>query len=147
MYLHRHSPAYIGGQLRQVDTRLYGSWGKLTQALRTGVPQTALANGYEAFYENASNSESFLEAMTGGSMLAARSLAARFPWREYRTVIDIGTAQGCVPTEIAGVHPHLTGGGFDLPQVEGAFVKYVAARNLSDRLKFFPFARQPKGSR
>jgi hypothetical protein len=50
---------------------------------------------------------------------------------------DIGTAQGCVPVEIARVHPHLTGGGFDLPSVEPAFWSYVNKFGLSDRLRFY----------
>jgi hypothetical protein len=51
----------------------------------------------------------FLNGMSAGSLLAAKALANKFPWRDFRTVIDIGTAQGCVPVEIARVHPHLTG--------------------------------------
>jgi hypothetical protein len=55
-----------------------------------------------------------------------------------QTVIDIGTAQGCVPVELALAHPHLSGGGFDLPAVEPIFSRYVASRGLSERLLFMP---------
>ena len=76
--------------------------------------------------------------MTGGSRLAARALAQNFPWEAYRTVIDIGTAQGCVPVEIAQAHGHLSGGGFDLPQLQPAFTSYVRERGLDSRLAFYP---------
>jgi hypothetical protein len=50
--------------------------------------------------------------------------------------MDVGTAQGCLPVEIAKRHPHLTGGGFDLPAVEPSFTGYVTRNGLEDRLKF-----------
>jgi hypothetical protein len=52
------------------------------------------------------------------------------------TVVDIGTAQGCVPVELGLAHPHLRGGGFDLPVVEPIFSRYVASHGLSGRLRF-----------
>jgi hypothetical protein len=138
LYLDCRKAAYIGGPLEQINARLYASWGLLTRALRTGMPQSPLGiAGYEAFYEDKSAFDMFLKAMTGGSLLPAKQLAARFPWHTYGTVIDIGTAQGCVPVEIACVHPHLTGGGFDLPHVGPAFASYVSKRGLSDRLQFY----------
>ena len=76
--------------------------------------------------------------MTGGSVLAARALGQKFPWRDYRTIMDIGTAQGCLPVQIAMAHPHLTGGGFDLPPLKPYFERYVGAHGLSERLAFTP---------
>jgi SAM-dependent methyltransferase len=75
--------------------------------------------------------------MTAGSLIAAQAIAAKFPWHRYKTILDIGTAQGCVPVQIASIHPHLTGGGFDLPQVEPVFASYVREHGLADRLRFF----------
>ena len=64
---------------------------------------------------------------------------------ELPSLIDIGTAQGGLPVRIAQAHPHLTGGGFDLPAVEPLFTRYVAAHGLADRLRFHPgdFLRDP----
>ena len=53
--------------------------------------------------------------MTAGSLLAGPTIAAKFAWRKYRTMLDVGTAQGCLPVQIAQAHPHIMGGGFDLP--------------------------------
>jgi hypothetical protein len=52
--------------------------------------------------------------------------------------IDIGAAEGCVPVQIARRHPHLTGGGLDLPAAEPIFDEYVASNGLADRLQFYP---------
>lgn len=47
--------------------------------------------------------------------------------------------------QVALAHPHLTGGGFDLPVVGPIFDEYVAANGLQDRLRFHPgdFFRDP----
>jgi hypothetical protein len=76
--------------------------------------------------------------MTGGSRLAAQSIAETFTWRKVRTFADIGTAEGCLPVEIAQVHSHLEGVGFDLPQVRPVFDQYVHQQGLQHRLKFCP---------
>jgi len=78
-----------------------------------------------------------MNGMTAGSLLAARALAATFPWDGARTVIDVGCAQGGAVVEIARAHPHLTGGGFDLPPVEAVFTRHVRDNGLSDRLRFY----------
>jgi len=41
-----------------------------------------------------------------------------------------------VPVEIARAHPHLQGGGFDLPVVEKAYTAYVRNSGLGHRLRF-----------
>src|SRR5206468_10997811 len=93
---------------------------------------------YAGLYADERGQELFLRGMTAGSLLAAQALANIFPWGRYATIVDVGTAQGCVPVEIARVHPHLEGGGFDLPVIEPVFASYVGQHGLSDRLKFYP---------
>ena len=51
--------------------------------------------------------------MSGLSAATGQAIAAKFPWRDYGSVIDIGCAEGAVPVAIATAHEHLTGGGFD----------------------------------
>jgi SAM-dependent methyltransferase len=139
LYLDRRKPTYIGGLLEHLNARHYHNWGLLTRALRSGEPQSgALGEGsYPALYDDKSTREIFLNGMTAGSIRVAQTLAQKFPWGNYQTVIDIGTAQGCVPVEIARIHSHLTGGGFDLPAVEPTFTSYVREHGLSDRLQFY----------
>jgi SAM-dependent methyltransferase len=76
--------------------------------------------------------------MTGRSRPAGEAIAAKFSWRDYGSVIDIGCAQGAVAVAIATAHDHLTGGGFDLPPVEPIFNSYIARFGLADRLRFSP---------
>jgi SAM-dependent methyltransferase len=74
-----------------------------------------------------------MSAVSGG---AAHAIAAKFPWRDHQSVIDIGCAEGTVPAQIAQAHGHITGGGFDLPPIAPIFEDYVGRLGLGDRLGF-----------
>jgi hypothetical protein len=120
IFLDRNKPSYVGGLLEMADARLYRFWGSLTEALRTGRPQNEAKVGedfFAALYQDPERLEQFLHAMTGISLGSARAIAEKFPWEQHATVVDIGTAQGCLPVQLARRHTHLTGGGFDLPPV------------------------------
>lgn len=79
----------------------------------------------------------FSRGMTGISLPVAKALAWRFPWEEYGSFIDIGTAEGALAVEIATMHSHLVAGGFDLPQLQPVFEAYVRRHGLQDRLRFY----------
>jgi hypothetical protein len=140
-FLDRAKPSYVGGMLEMANARLYPFWGSLSEALRTGRPQNEAKSGgnfFEALYAEPERLEGFLSAMTGLSLGAARAIAQKFPWRRYKTFVDVGGAQGGLPVEVASAHAHLTGGNFDLPGVGPVFEKYVARHGLSERLRFHP---------
>ncbi|SRR5216683_2675413 len=140
LFLDRNKPSYIGGMLEMANAVLYPSWGSLTDALRTGQPHNRASAGQDflAMYQDQDSLREFLHAMTGLSMGAALVIAEKFPWDRYHTIIDIGAAEGCVPVQLALRHPHLTGGGLDLPATGGIFEEYVASHGLADRLRFHP---------
>jgi SAM-dependent methyltransferase len=127
--------------MEMANARLYKFWGNLTEGLKTGAPQNELRDEPDLFdrlYADPKLLRNFLEAMTGLSRTAGRAIAEKLDWTAYRTVIDVGCAQGAVPVELALRHPHLRGGGFDLPAVRPVFEDFVRDNNLSDRLKFYP---------
>ena len=142
LFLDKRKPSYLGGILEMANHRLYPSWGHLTEALRTGKPQNELRTGdvplFEAIYADPARLREFLAAMSGISRGAALAIAAKFPWRNHRTFVDVGTAQGDTASQIALAHPHLTGIGFDLPEVGPIFEDYVAGLGLSGRVRFEP---------
>jgi len=139
LYLDRQKPTYIGGELDHFNTYVYPHWNLLTPALRTGKPQSgARATGhYPALYADQAALETLVKGMTGGTLPVAKALAAKFNWQNYKTIIDVGTAQGCLPVQIAHAHPHISGGGFDLPPVAPHFGNYVREHDLSHRLRFY----------
>lgn len=139
LFLDKAKPSYIGGILEMANARLYPFWGSLTEALRTGQPQNEAKSGgnfFAALYADPRRLEKFLKAMTGLSLGSAQAIARQFPWKDYRTFVDIGTAQGGVPVQVALAHEHLSGGGMDLPVVQPIFESYVRSRSLSARLRF-----------
>lgn len=141
LFLDSKKPGYVGGLLEMANARLYTAWGSLTEALRTGLQQNEARTGGDPFvelYSSPEKLESFLRAMTGVSVGAALALARKFPWKNYKTFVDVGVAQGAVPVEIALAHPHLRGMGYDLPVVQPVFEKYTAARGVADRVTFHP---------
>ncbi len=140
-FLDRANPSYVGGMLEMANARLYPFWGSLTEGLRTGQPQNEAKTGgnfFEVLYQDPQLLRQFAQAMTGISLGNAQVLAQAFPWHDYRTVIDIGCAQGGVPVQLARAHPHLSGGGFDLPPLQPIFEEYVRSFGLGDRLQFSP---------
>jgi O-methyltransferase/methyltransferase family protein len=140
LFLDRAKPSYIGGVLEMANARLYSFWGSLTEALRTGELQNEAKGGGENFfaaiYADPARLKGFLKAMSGISLGAAAAIATTFPWERYETFVDVGTAQGGLPIQVAQAHEHLSGGGFDLSPVAPIFEEYVDAHGLGDRLRF-----------
>lgn len=139
LFLDRNKPGYVGGMLEMCNARLYGFWGSLTAALRTGQPQNEGKMGDDFFgklYGAPEKLEGFLKAMTGLSVGTARAIAEKFPWAEYRSVADVGAAQGAVPVQLARAHPHLRAIGYDLPVVQPIFEQYAQAHGVADRVRF-----------
>ena len=141
LFLDRTKSSYAGGMLEMCNARLYRFWGSLTDGLRTGFPQNEAKEGgnfFTALYSDPRRLEDFLKAMTGLSFGAARAIAKRFPWRRYKTFVDVGCAQGGVAVQVALAHRHLIGGGLDLPVVQPIFEAYVREQGLEPRLRFHP---------
>lgn len=140
LYLDKAKPTYVGGILEMADVRLYPFWGDLTAALKTGKPQNEVARGqkglFEELYSDPARLEGFLKAMTGISLGAAHAIAAKFPWKDYKTFLDMGCAQGAVPATLAKAHPHLKGWGGDLAPVEPVFNAYMKQNGVADRVGF-----------
>ena len=140
LFLDKAKPSYIGGILEMSNHRLYGFWGNLTTALRTGELQNEAKGGgadpFAALYSDPARLRQFLGAMSGVSRGGNLAIARQFPWSGYQTFADIGTAQGDLPAQIALANPHLRGTGYDLPEVGPIFDDYMTGCGVSDRVTF-----------
>jgi hypothetical protein len=140
LFLDKNKPSYIGGILEMANHRLYPHWGHLTEALRTGEQQSESKGSgggdFEALYADPARLKEFLRAMSGISRGANMTIARQFPWADYNTYVDVGTAQGDLAVQIALANQHLRGSGFDLPEVGPIFEEYVKQNNLSERVSF-----------
>lgn len=139
LFLDKNKPSYVGGILEMANRRLFKYWGDLTPALRTGLPQNEIKAGEDLFgalYADPAALKEFLCAMSGVSRGANMAIARQFTWQNYKTYVDVGTAQGDLAVQIALANPHLQGLGFDLPAVGPIFNEYVETCGVADRLKF-----------
>lgn len=133
-YLDRAKASYAGGLPEMFNTRLYGFWGNLTEALQTGLPQNEIRHSqsgedlFAALYADPARLEGFLKAMTGASLPTARAVAAHFDWSGASSFCDIGCAQGGFVAEVALARPELAASGYDLSPVGPVFERHLAAR-------------------
>ena len=143
MFLDKRKPSYVGGILEMANLRLYPAWGNLTKAVRTGLPQNELSadGGEDTFatlYADPERLKGFLRAMTGISHGSNMTIARQFPFGDYKTALDAGTAQGDLVTQVALANPHLRCIGFDLAEVAPIFEEYVEANGVAERMRFQP---------
>ena len=73
-----------------------------------------IAAVFTALYADPERLRAFLKAMTGLSRGANMTIARQFPWRDYKSAVDVGTAQGDLVAQVALANPHVAGIGFEI---------------------------------
>jgi hypothetical protein len=138
LFLDKASPAYIGGFLEMAHDRLYPFWADLDTALKTGEAQNEAKRGmasiFETVYSNEQGLAQFLSAMSGISTGNFMMLAEKFDFSPYRTLCDVGGAEGMLSMMVARANPHMRCTSADLPQVEPIARRKIAEAGLSDRV-------------
>jgi hypothetical protein len=142
VFLDRNSPHYIGGFLEMANARLYPFWGALTEALRTGSPQNEVRHGgssmFEELYRKPERLAQFMEAMAGISAGNFQAFATKFDFARYRTLCDIGGANGLLSITVAKAHPHVRCLSADLPVATAIAARKIAASGVGDRVSAQP---------
>jgi len=140
LFLDQAKPSYIGGILEMTNARLYPFWANLTAGLKTGEAQNEAKDGGKAFfdllYADPARLAQFAKSMTGVSRGAHLAIVEKFPWSKYKTVVDVGAAQGDMCAQIALKHPHIQAIGFDLPKIQPVFDAYINGLGVADRVRF-----------
>jgi len=137
-FLDRASDAYMGGILEMANNRLYAFWGDLEEALRTGRPQNESKHGnmhfFEELYRSPEKLHEFVDAMAGfqGGNFAA--LVRSFDFSKYKTVADLGGADGFLACMIAQHHLKVTCTTYDLPPVKPLADERIRRSNLQARV-------------
>ena len=138
LFLDKASPAYMGGFLEMAHDRLYGFWGDLHEGLKTGEAQNeaklGMASIFEDLYTNREGLEQFLAAMSGISTGNFLALAEKFDFSPYKTLCDVGGAEGILAISVAKANPHMTCITADLPPVEPIAKAQIARHELSGRI-------------
>lgn len=138
-FLDKSSPRYIGGLPKMLNSRLFGFWNGLGEALRTGQPQNEVKlHGkpmFEELYADEARLGTFLDAMTGFQAGNFHALAETFDFSRYETVTDAGGALALLSRIVGVRHPHLRFKTFDLPVVAPHAQKHIDAAGMSDRIE------------
>ena len=138
VFLDKESPQYIGGLLEMAGERLYGFWGSLGEALRTGKPQNEIKHTGEPvfakLYAAPERLEQFMNAMAGASAGNYKQLAESFDFSRYRTLVDAGGATGQLACMVAAANPHMRCTSADLAPVEPIAKRFIEAAGLSNRV-------------
>ena len=139
VFLDKNKPSYIGGILEMGNNRLYQFWGDLEEGLLTGKPQNeSKEKGNMDFlhtiYQTEEKLQEFIDAMSGIQMGNFMALCKKFDFSKYKTLADIGGADGWLSIQICQNHPNIKCITYDLPPVEPLAKKKIAKFNLSDRI-------------
>jgi cyclopropane fatty-acyl-phospholipid synthase-like methyltransferase len=132
----------MGGFLEMAHDRLYPFWGDLHEALKTGKPQNETKHGgagvFEELYAKPERLEQFMDAMAGISYGNFAAFAEKFDFSNYKTLVDVGGANGLLSTLVAKANPHMICATTDLPEATEIAKKKIEAAGVSDRVKAEP---------
>jgi 2-polyprenyl-3-methyl-5-hydroxy-6-metoxy-1,4-benzoquinol methylase len=138
VFLDRNRPEYIGGMLEMANARLWRFWGDLTEGLRTGKPQSEIKHTGQPFfvelYKDPAKLEQFMSAMAGISTGNFLAFAEKFDFSKYKTMLDVGGADGALSTIVAQRHANMRCTSYDLPPVEPIAQRRIAKSKVADRV-------------
>lgn len=137
-FLDRNRPGYIGGILDLWERRNFGFWNGLTEALKTGDPQSEIKHTglsfFETLYGDRAGLEVFMAAMAGASRGNFEAFVAAFPLDRYRTLCDVGGADALLSRLVSARFPKIDCTSFDLPAVTEIARARIAEEGLQDRI-------------
>jgi hypothetical protein len=135
LYLDPRKPTYFGGRLKMLSWQ-YSVWGNLANLLRTGEKQSG-AGDFSQLYARPEAVRGFMLAMDGANAGIGTAIAREFDWSKRKSFIDIGGARGNLSAEIVKARPHLSGGTFDLPEVEPFFTEHMTNLGLAGKVRYY----------
>jgi hypothetical protein len=142
IFLDENKPSYIGGILKMGNHRLYRFWADLEEGLITGEPQNETKgslvgdSGFAKLYESPERLREFVNAMSGIQMGNFMALVKKFNFSNYKTLCDVGGADGWLSIQVALSHPNIQCTTTDLKQVESLAIEKIGKFNLGNRIKF-----------
>lgn len=137
-FLDKNKPSYVGGILEMANSRLYGFWNNLTEALQTGAPQNETKSGGDFFgvlYADEKRLEEFLRGMQGIQMGNFLALLEKVDFSSTTEVCDVGGGNGALCGLAVQRHPHLSATVFDLPPVAPVAERHLDAMGVGDRVR------------
>jgi len=129
-FLVSRSPAYMGNAIRYSD-QLYGTWGNLESALRSGRPALA-AETYLG--DDPQRTRTFVYAMHARALGIARPLVGVLDLRDRRSMLDVGGGPGTYSILLTERFAGLRSEVLELPAVAAVAREIVAAAGAGERV-------------
>jgi hypothetical protein len=129
-FLVSRSPAYMGNAIRYSD-QLYGTWGQLEGALRSGQPALPAAT---YLGNDPASTRTFVHAMHGRALGIARALVSVLDLQGRRAMLDVGGGPGTYSVLLTERFPGLRAEVLELPGVAAIARELVAAAGASERV-------------
>lgn len=95
-------------------------WSNGLHSLRTGETAFDAAAGvsvWDYYVQHPEAGQVFSQSMTGMLTPVSQAVAATYDFSKFKTIVDVGGAQGSLISAIVRSHPHLKGILFDLPEI------------------------------
>ncbi|MGN6400571.1 MAG: methyltransferase [Flavisolibacter sp.] len=141
LFLDKNKRSYMGGILEMSNSRLYKFWDDLDKALATGKPQNEAKESdgnmdfFGELYKDEAALQEFMDAMSGIQTGNFMALTKQFDFNQYKTLLDVGGADGWLSIQVCLHHPDIECTSFDLPPVAPVAQKKIDGFGLSDRIK------------
>ncbi len=136
-WLVKDKPEYLGEGIGMLRDRLYGPWGRLSQALRTNRPSSfdsSLGELFDYLEERTDEQRKFISGMHALSLIPARALARRFNFVRFGHLADLGGGSGVYAIEIARRFPRLRATVVERLPVCRITQEYIKAAGMEGRI-------------
>ncbi|ARF61629.1 MULTISPECIES: methyltransferase [Streptomyces] len=138
-YLVPGTATYLGGFVELTNETLYGTWGRLTEALTTGAPQHLDPDkgGFVGDrHKDPEKMKRFFAGLDAYSDRMGVEIARAVDWSRHASFTDLGGARGNLAAVLVKEHPHLTAGVFDLERTRPLFTEHTTRLGLDGRVAF-----------
>jgi 3-hydroxy-5-methyl-1-naphthoate 3-O-methyltransferase len=144
-FLVKGKPGYMGDIISMFDKRLYKSWDKLNQSLKTNKPIVQEEGGdAESIWNQAKSNQAieqmkkFTHAMHGLSIGPAMTLTKVFDFSTYNKMMDVGGGSGVYSIQVVKENPNMHAVILDVNAVCQVANGYIERFNLQDKIQTQP---------
>ena len=139
-FLDEKKPSFIGGILQMANNRLFHHWQNLEEGLLTGEAQNEAKNDHNMeffhhLYQSPERLQEFMDAMSGIQGGNFMTLVKKFNFSNYKTLTDVGGADGFLSAMITMHHPNIECTTFDLPPVAPVVKRKLDRMKITSRVK------------
>jgi hypothetical protein len=135
--LRRDVPDSLNGMAGHWGERIWESFGRLAQSVRTG--EASIPSGPEHFavmQADQAAADIFNRAMAEGSLRVGRALAKAYDFSGFSRLMDVGGGYGALLVGPLAANPGLAGQVYDLPALAAPAKAWLAEQGVGERVDY-----------